>query len=418
MMNSRKILLDALNHRSTQRIPLDFDGTPCSGMHVTCVAALREYYGLEKRPVKVCEPFQMLGQIDEDLKQIIGVDTEPVRSRNTFFGFPNENWREYRLDNGLEVLVPEKFTTTKDAAGNHYIYPQGDINAMPSGKMPKDGFYFDAIIRQQPFAEEELDPLDNLEEFGEISKEDLEYFHAEAVRARATSRGVVANFGGTGLGDIALVPGTSLKKPRGIRDIEEWYISTVTRQDYLHEVFTHQTDIALKNLQKLSRATGDLVDVVFICGTDFGTQTGTFCSPAVFQELYMPYYRKINNWIHENTGWKTFKHCCGAIETFLEMFIESGFDIINPVQCSAAGMEPAYLKRIYGDRLVFWGGGVDTQKVLPFGTPDDVRTQVLERCRIFSERGGFVFNAIHNVQAMTPVANIAAMIETVKSFSW
>ena len=156
------------------------------------------------------------------------------------------------------------------------------------------------------------------------------------------------------------------------------------------------------------------VDVVFLCGTDFGTQTSSFCSVATFHELYMPYYRRVNDWIHENTGWKTFKHSCGAVEKFITPLIESGFDVLNPVQCSATGMDPAALKANYGDKIVFWGGGVDTQHVLPFGTPDEVRAQVAERCRIFAPGGGFVFNTIHNVQAMTPIENIVAMLETVQ----
>jgi uroporphyrinogen-III decarboxylase len=154
-----------------------------------------------------------------------------------------------------------------------------------------------------------------------------------------------------------------------------------------------------------------------MCGTDFGTQNGSFCSPATFDELWMPYYRKMHDWIHAHTGWKTFKHSCGAVEGFMSHFIDAGIDIINPVQCSATGMDPQTLKDRYGDRLVFWGGGVDTQQVLPFGTPAEVRAQVLERCRIFSQNGGFVFNAIHNVQAQTPVENIAAMINAVKEFN-
>jgi uroporphyrinogen-III decarboxylase len=124
----------------------------------------------------------------------------------------------------------------------------------------------------------------------------------------------------------------------------------------------------------------------------------------------------VNDWMHRNTKWKTFKHSCGAVEPFVESFIECGFDILNPVQCSAAGMDAERLKARYGDRMVFWGGGVDTQKVLPFGTPEDVRRQVTERCRIFSRNGGFVFDAIHNVQAGTPVENIAAMMEAVHGF--
>ncbi|MDW7656508.1 MAG: uroporphyrinogen decarboxylase family protein [Bacillota bacterium] len=416
-MKARKLLQDTINHRQPERIPVDFGGTPCSGMHVTCVADLRNHYGLEKMPVKVIEPFQMLGQIDEDLKQAIGIDVEPVLSAQTMFGFANENWKEWRLDNGLPVLVPQLFVTTTDAAGNHLIYPQGDISVPPSGRMPKDGYYFDAIIRQEPIDEDALDPADNLEEFKEISEHDLQYFASAATAAAATGRGVVANFGGTGLGDIALVPGPGMKHPRGIRDVAEWYMATAIRQDYLHAIFSRQTDIAIRNLEKLFVAVGSLVDAAFICGTDFGTQISTFCSKDTFQDLYSPYYRKVNNWIHDNTSWKTIKHSCGAVEPFLGLFIDAGFDIINPVQCSAAGMDPRTLKDRYGDRLTFWGGGVDTQQVLPFGTPAEVRTQVLERCRIFSAGGGFVFNAIHNVQAHTPVENIVAMIDAVREFN-
>lgn len=416
-MNSKKRLQDTLGHRQPDRIPIDFGGTMCSGMHVTCVAALRDYYGLEKRPVKVNEPFQMLGLIEDDLKTAIGVDVEGVNPKNTLFGFPTRDWKEWRLDNGLEVLIPGGFNTTEDEEGNHYIHPEGDISAAPSGCMPKNGYYFDAIVRQGEIDEDNLDPADNLEEFKPVNDEDIMYFKSGVEEAAATGRGVVTNFGGTCLGDIALVPATFMKKPKGIRDIAEWYMSTAIRKDYLHEIFDKQTDMAVENMKKLNAACGGLIDAVFICGTDFGTQTGTFCSSKTFDELYMPYYKKMNDWIHQNTGWKTFKHTCGAIESFLDHLIEAGFDIINPVQCSAAGMDARKLKEKYGTRLTFWGGGVDTQRVLPFGTPEEVREQVLERCGIFSKNGGFVFNAIHNVQAGTPVENIAAMISAVHEFN-
>ena len=416
-MPSRKRVLDALNHRQPDRVPLDFGGTMVSGMHVTCVAALRDYYGLEKRPVKVHEPYQMLGLLDEDLKTIIGVDVEAVNGRNTLFGFPCEDWKEWRLDNGLEVLVPGQFNLTEDAAGNHFIHPEGDLDAPPSGRMPKGGFYFDTIIRQGQIDDDDLHPEDNLEEFKPVSEEDISYFRTGLEKAAASGRAVLASFGGTGLGDIALVPGPFMKHPKGIRDIEEWYVSTAIRKDYLHAVFTRQTEIAVDNLKRLHTAVGSLVDIAFVCGTDFGTQSGTFCSEETFRELYLPYYQQINGWIHANTAWKTFKHSCGAVESFMQGFIDVGFDIINPVQCSAAGMDPEVLKEKYGSRLTFWGGGVDTQQVLPFGTPEEVRKQVLERCEVFSRDGGFIFNAIHNVQARTPVENIAAMIAAVHEFN-
>ena len=207
-----------------------------------------------------------------------------------------------------------------------------------------------------------------------------------------------------------------LKHPKGIRDITEWYVSTRSRQDYIHKVFEGQCEIALANLAKIAARVGDAVDVINVCGTDFGTQKSSFCSVPTFRDLWMPYYRRVNDWIHKNTRWKTFKHSCGAVEKFIPGFIECGFDILNPVQCSAAGMEPEHLKSAYGSQIIFWGGGVDTQQTLPFGTPEQVREQVLRRCEIFSPGGGFVFNTIHNIQAGTPVENIVAMIDAVREF--
>ncbi|RJP22610.1 MAG: methyltransferase [Candidatus Omnitrophota bacterium] len=416
-MTSRERILAAIRHRNPDKIPIDFGGCNTTGMHVSCVAALRDYYGLENRPVKVHEPGQMLGWIDDDLKEAMGIDTECVFPRGTGYGYVNENWKLWRMPDGLEVLVGEGFQTTKDAQGNTYLYPQGDTSAPPSGKMPKDGYFFDVIVRQEAFDENRLNPDDNLEEFQPITEEELAYWKSAVQEAASKGRAVFASFGGTSFGDIARVPAASLKHPKGIRDISEWYMSIVLRPDYLHAVFSKQCDIALANLERIHAVVGDAVDVAYICGTDFGAQNSSFCSTETFRELYKPYYVRVNDWIHNHTQWKCFKHSCGAVEKFLEDFIDAGFDIFNPVQCSAMGMDAAALKSNYGDRITFWGGGVDTQRILPFATPAEVREQVLRRCEIFSPNGGFVFNAVHNVQAKTPVENIAAMIDAVHEFN-
>ncbi len=363
------------------------------------------------------EPYQMLGLMEEDLQKALGVDTEGVFGYGTFFGFPVEKWKEFRLPWGQEVLVPEKFNVTEEDNGDLLIYPQGDTSAEPSGRMPSGGVFFDSIIRQEPIKEEELDPADNLEEFGPMSDIEKNHYKKEVERASATGRAVVITPPATGLGDIALVPAPFMKKPKGIRDITEWYISLVSRQDYVHEIYAKQTDIAVENLKTLYSLAGDAVDVIFLCGTDFGTQTSTFCSPETFRGLYLPYYRKMTDWIHANTPWKIFKHSCGAVADFVPLFIEAGFDILNPVQLSAAGMDAEMLKREYGDDITFWGGGVDTQKTLPFGTPDQVREEVLRRLEILSKDGGYVFNTIHNIVAKSPIENVAAMIETVHEFN-
>jgi uroporphyrinogen-III decarboxylase len=416
-MNSKERVVAALSHREPDRIPVDFGGTAVTGIHVSCVAALRDFYGLEKRPVKVHEPYQMLGLVEEDLKRAMGLDVDGVFPRKTIFGFANEKWKIWKTPQGLEVLVSEDFQVTTDEKGDTLIYPEGDLSAPASGRMPKDGYFFDTIIRQGPIDEQYLNPNDNLEEFEPVSNIDLEHFRKSLAGLSGNSRGIIANFGGTAFGDIALVPAPFLKYPKGIRDVTEWYISTRNRRDYIHQVFSRQCDQAIANLAKIQAVVGNRIDAVFTCGTDFGTQTSSFCSADTFRELYFPYYKKVNDWIHRNTTWKVFKHSCGSIIKFIPSMIEAGFDILNPVQCTAAGMAAEKLKSEFGERLVFWGGGIDTQKVLPFGTPAQVREQVLERCQVFSKKGGFVFNAIHNVQVQTPVANVVAMLDAVKEFN-
>ncbi len=416
MAHSRENLQKTLNHQQPDRLVVDFGATPVTGIHVLLVKQLRDHFGLEKKPVKVNEPFQMLGEVEEDLQEAMGVDVIGLSPPSDMFGNRFENWKEFRTPWGQEVLVPGSFTVSVDENGDTLLYPQGDDTVPPSAKMPKAAYFFDAVIRQEPLDEAKLNPEDNTEEFELITVEDLEYWKESINGASQKGKGLVANFGGTGIGDIALVPGLNLKAPKGIRDVADWYMSTLMRPDYLHYIFEKQTDIALENLKMSREVAGDRVDVAFICGTDFGTQDSSFCSVETYDELYAPYYRKINNWIHENTSWKTFKHSCGAVEPFMEHFIESGFDIINPVQINAAGMDPLLLKEKYGNRLVFWGGGVDTQKVLPFGSPEEVKAHVLKECEIFAPGGGFVFNTVHNMQANVPLQNVLAMLEAISQF--
>lgn len=169
----------------------------------------------------------------------------------------------------------------------------------------------------------------------------------------------------------------------------------------------------MKNIDRLVETVGDAAQAAFVTGTDFGTQRGLFLSPQTYRDLYQPFHKIINDYIHEHTNWKTFIHSCGGICGLIPDFIESGFDVLNPVQCLATGMDPRELKREFGKDIVFWGGGVDTQKVLPFGTPEEVYREVRERIDIFNQEGGFVFAAIHNIQANTPLDNMVAMFKAI-----
>ena len=411
VLTGRERVLRALSYEPVDRVPVDLGGTPCSGAQVSVVANLRRALGLAGT-VKVSEPYQMLGEVAADLLKALGIDVVNLPAPKNFFGFENADWKRWRTFDGTDVLVPGKFNTEPEPDGDILMYPQGDRSAPASARMPKGGFYFDSIIRQKPINDGKLNPADNLEEFGPISDEDLRIYERRAAELyENTDLAVAAGFPGTAFGDIALVPAPWLKDPKGIRDIEEWYISTVARKDYIMEVFAGQAEIAIRNLERIYQAVGNKVHVVFLDGTDLAAQNTLFCSPDGYRELYVRFRKKINDWIHTNTEWKSMKHCCGACEPLLEGFIEAGFDILNPVQTSAKGMDPKALVDKYGGRLVFWGGGVDTQKTLPFGEPDEVRRQVAQRVEIFSRKNGFVFNTIHNIQCNTPVENCLAMFE-------
>ncbi len=415
-MNSKEKINNSLEHKDGP-VPVDFGSTTVTGFHSTCVEELRKYYGLEDKPVKIHEPYQMLGYIEDDLKDALGLDALGLSPRKNMFGFENTNWKEWVTPWGQNVLVPEMFNT-KLIDGSVYIYPEGDTEGTASASITDGGYFFDSIIRTDPdFDEDELNLEDNLEEFGLLSDDDIVYYNKLANSIVNEERAVVVGMPGTSLGDIALVPAPFLKKPKGVRDIATWYMTIASEPEFVEAIFAKQSELALENLPKMWEIFGDKVDVAFICGTDFGTQISTFCSVNTFCDLWKPHYKKINDWIHENTTWKTFKHSCGAIEPIIPHLIEAGFDIINPVQCSATGMDAELLKNKYGKDVTFWGGGCDTQKILPFGTPEDVREYVLRNCDIFSKGGGFVFNAVHNVQAYTPIDNIVAMFEAVKYFN-
>ncbi len=414
-MTSRERVRAALQHRQPDRVPLDLDATPVTGIHVSTYTRLRAALGLPPARAHVGEPFQMLADVEPDVAARLEVDTVSLRLPSTMFGFSNTNWKPFTLFDGTEALVSEFFNVTTDANGDLLLHPHGDRNLPPCARMPKDGNFFDAIIRQEPGAEDHLDPREfAAQQISRYTDEDLSFLQKQSEYLyRHTDRSLVGCWFQGGLGDIAWVPGMNVAHPKGIRDPQRWYELLIEKPDYAREIFEIQAGVALENLKLYRQAVGDRIDVIVISATDFGSQRGPFLSPAMYRDLWKPHHKKLNDWVHANTPWKTFFHTCGSIVAFLDDFIDAGVDIINPVQCSAAGMEAQGLKARYGQKLVFWGGGVDTQKTLPFGTAQQVRDEVAERIRVFNPGGGFVFNTIHNIQAGTPTENLLAMFETV-----
>ena len=417
-MTSRERIRNAINHIQPDKVPFDLGSTGITGISASSLTLLRQALDMYNEPVKVHEPYQILGKVEMDLIERLGIDTIGVSLPSTMFGFNADNWKPWKLTDGTDVLVPGGFNTETDPDGSLYMYPYGDKSVKPSARMPKDGFYFDTIIRQ-----EEIDP-DNLKPeewadgmFSVLTDKDLKYLETLATDLyNNTSLSLVAAVGAGGFGDIAFVPGPGHKNPKGIREPEEWYMAHLLYPEYIKGIFDIQLDILLKNYKLLWQALGDKVDIIVVSGTDFGTQRGLYISLNMFREFYKPYHSKVNKWIHENTTWKTFYHSCGSVIDLMDDFIESGVDIINPVQCSAQGMDQQNLKDKYGDKIVFWGAGIDTQKILPFGTPEDVKKQVEERMQVFEKGGGFIFNPIHNIQRGTPQKNLVALVEAIEEY--
>ena len=223
MTTSRERVETTLAHRQPDMVPLDLGGTDVTGMHVDSVYKLRQALALDPpgTPVKVVDPFQLLGEVKDDLLDALGVDVVSLAPLRTIFGFRNEHWKPWSTFAGTPALVPEGFNTEPQENGDILLYPCGDKTADPCVWMPAGGFYFDALNRQDPIDEDVLRVEDNLEEFTPISPEDLAYLQAEATRLHSSGRAVVgqflSGFGHTNFGDIAVVPGLDLPHPKGIR---------------------------------------------------------------------------------------------------------------------------------------------------------------------------------------------------------
>jgi len=418
-MTSRERLRLTLNHSDPGQVVVDLGSTSITGISASALARLRKSLGLPEKNVRVHEPFQILGFVDDDVLQALGCDVMGVWPLGTMFGYNNDRWKPWHLFDGTQVLIGEGFTYSEDSNGNIYLHPNHDLSAPPTGILPNGGYYFDNVIRKSDYDETHLDGRSDFsEQYSVYTDEDCRNFEKQSrLLYENTDFGLIGQLAGGSLGDIAHVPGPNLSNPTGIREPMEWYISHKTHPEYIKDIFAYQTEIALRNAAFLWEAIGSRVEAVVVSGTDFGSQRCELISPALFREIYKPFYKQINDWIHQHTTWKTFFHCCGSIVKLLDDFVDCGVDILNPVQCSAAGMNPEFLKSNYGDKLVFWGGGVNTQDTLPFGSPDKVKEEVLERLRIFAPGGGYVFSGIHNIQQPTPIENVLAMYTAVQVYN-
>lgn len=419
-MTSRERILATIHHRQPDRIPIDFGATGQTGISVCAMKRLRDYLGLPQKDLDVFEIIQMLGVVDEDLRRMMQSDVIGMNHPEDSLGVPyTGKKKEFTMPDGTKCMVNAGNEWDILPDGSTRMYPQGDRSAPPSIHMPAGGYFFDIIDRAPEYDEDNLTPREDFKNFFSVmSDETARYYEKESTRLfTETEYGIIGNLGGAGFGDPGAMPAPFEKHPQGIRKFDEWCMAQALYPEYVHEVFEMQTEFMLKNLEIYKQACGDKIQICWVSGTDFGTQNAEFMSTPMFQDLYKPYYQRVCGWIHENTSWKTFFHTCGCVVNLLDDFVEMGMDIINPVQLSARGMDAKMLKDKYGDKLVFWGGGVDTQATLPQGTPEEVAAQVLERLPILSAGGGYVFNPIHNIVGDTRAENIWAAFKAVHDYN-
>ena len=403
-MTSRERVLAALNHREPDRVPIDLGGSFVTGIAAQSLERLRRRLGLEDRPVKVYDVMQMLGEVELDLAERFQVDVLPVEPPSLTLGVRRGDWKPWRLFDGTNVLVPGQFNVTVSPEGDWLLRNPSRPDGPPVARMPKDGFYFDSIDYggwNPDFRPPDLARLRANLKGWLLSDETLRYMqdHARALRRSSDKALLLGSWGATGMHYVG-------------RLVEFWCL-LAEDPAYVRDLFMLSTEAAIKNLEMMWQAIGRDVDIIAITGLDYGTQRREWFSPEVFREVYVPPLQEQFTWIHKYTPWKIFEHSCGSIPNLIGDLVDAGLDALNPVQTSAAGMDPAWLKKTFGDRLTFWGGGVETQSTLAFGTPAEVRAEVAERLRIFAPGGGFVFNPVHNIQANTPPENIIAAYETV-----
>jgi uroporphyrinogen-III decarboxylase len=271
--------------------------------------------------------------------------------------------------------------------------------------MPKDGYYFDnrAGLSSDPdFIPPSIESLRNSDWF-RVEDKTLRYMQARAKLLRDTTDKALLCFA-QGLGAPS------------VGSLTDGLMLLVTEPEYIQDLMDLGAEIALDNLKLYWEALGDNIDIITISLRDYGVQNREMFSPRLFEKYFEPCYKAQCDWVHQHTPWKTYQHSCGSVPRLIEPMIRAGIDILNPVQTSAGGMDARYLKQTFGERIAFWGGGVDTQRVLSFGTPEDVRKDVKERIQSFGPGGGFVWAAIHNIQYNVPPENILAAIDTVREF--
>jgi uroporphyrinogen-III decarboxylase len=365
--------------------------------------------GLNGTP-RVADTPGMIAVVEEPVRKRFGVDVVPVDiTMLPGLLLPESQWVPRHLFSGTDVLFLPG-TRIQVAADGGWTLLNED-GGPSSFRMPKDGYYFDDVSfnRREKIDPAKFHPVDDIAE--EALKQVEEY---SSQLYHGTDYALLGWGGGVCFLGLSVITDPRSNVTMGMPD--EWMMMLLTEKDTCHEMMDRSVEASINCFNLLHQAVGNRCFAWGIAADDSGTQRGEFIRPSLWAEMMKPHYRKLCDWIHQHTPWKTFLHSCGSVYNLIPHFIEAGVDILNPVQTSAANMDPARLKKEFGGKIVFWGGGCDTQSVLCSATPEEVRQHVRERLEIFAAGGGYVFTQVHNIQRDVPTENVIAMLDAAREF--
>jgi uroporphyrinogen decarboxylase len=395
-MNSRARVLTTLQHQEPDRVPIDLGGMRSTGVTAIAYNRLLDYLGIEGM-AKVADTGQQLANVEEPVRQRFHVDVAALDMVGADWVRQDCAWQTWQLADGSSCMIPVTFNPVLDENGDWVIR---DAHGRTTARMPKGGYYFDGLYH--PLAEvDTIEGVDAMAEYWQpISNEVLDYLHNQAQDLyENTEYAILGGFGGS-----------FLEAGQGLRGWDTFMMDLALRPDFVEHLLDLLLEGYLINVKRYVEAVGDYVQLINV-GGDLGTQNGPQLSPAMYQHFIQPRQAKFWAYIHDISDMYVFLHSCGGIYPLIPGLIAAGVDVLNPVQTSAAGMDPVRLKREFGEQIVFWGGGCDTQTVLGKASPQEVREHVHERIRIFAPGGGFVFNQVHNIQVEVPPENIVAMLD-------
>jgi uroporphyrinogen decarboxylase len=398
-MTSRERVLTSLQHRTPDRIPIDFASSRVTGIHALTYNRLNEHLGLPSEGARVYDVPQMLADPEDPILEYFESDVVQLHRLIPAppIGLRIDRYRRNRLQDGSRAFFPSAYDPIEDESGNLIIYNQRGI---PAYMMPKGGFYFSRIYN--PLAE--VENRRDLEAFDlhEFADGETEWLERESKRLRRSNRAVLGQFGGN-----------FLERGNRMFGMEKFLVMLLADPALAECFFDRLLEAVIEDFDRYLEAVEDRVDIIQL-NDDLGHQDGPLISEQLYERLVKPYQQRLYEYIRKRTDMVLFLHSCGSIYPFIPHLIEIGVQILNPVQYMARDMKPERLKREFGRDLVFWGGGCDTQQILAHGSPEEVSMETDRMIDIFAPGGGFVFAQVHNIQPLVPLENILAMFETAK----